>query len=254
LARGVVVDDIIGELHRLRRYAAGLRDSIAQAQASAPQRTEATDGSGAVRVVLGPDGLPESLRVEGDWQRRLDPAAFGDAVVEAFQVAAGERMAAWSSTLDDAGWRSRADRSRADPDDERQPAVTEPLPVAMRDAMADARPRALDALAEDMMRALDGVQETVGATPLIVTGSGASDSGRLVVTLSRAGLVSCTAQARWVSRQSGPTLTAALNHALSAARADLGTAAEAPNPVGQLDHLFAEVLAILTDPQHLTSS
>jgi hypothetical protein len=126
----VVTDDIVGQLRGLQRYAAGLRDSIAQAQAHAPGHAEATDRSGAVRVVLGPDGLPKSVRVEPDWQRRLDPAVFGDAVVEAFQAAAGERMAAWSQTLHDNGWRSHADRIHEDADDQ-EPGAVDPLPPAM---------------------------------------------------------------------------------------------------------------------------
>jgi DNA-binding protein YbaB len=249
-----VADDIIGELHELRRYAAGLRDSIAQAQATAPQRAEATDGSGTVRVVLGSDGLPESIHVDADWRRRLDAAVFGDAVVEAFQAAVGERLAAWSRSLDGEGLRSRAERLRADSDDQRPIEATDPLPPAMRDAVAGARPRALDVLAEDMMRALDSVGELATASPLVVTGSGSSGSGHLAVTLSKAGLVSCTAQARWVSQQSGSVLTTALGEALAEARADLAAAVEAPDPAHQLDQLFAEALAILTDPQRLAGS
>jgi hypothetical protein len=55
-----VADDIVGQLRVLQQYATGLQNVMAQAQASASKRVEATDGGGAVRVVLGPDGLPAS--------------------------------------------------------------------------------------------------------------------------------------------------------------------------------------------------
>ncbi|GAA1809209.1 hypothetical protein HC028_26015 [Planosporangium flavigriseum] len=243
-----MADDIIDQLHELRRYAAGLRDSIVRAQSNAPQRAEGRDSSGAIRAELGPDGVPESVFVDADWSRRLDAARFGAAVVEACQAAARERMAQWSRALDGQDWRSRADGLRGD---EPRP-DTDPLPAGVRDAVSEVRTRPIDELAEDMMRAFDGVGELAAASPLLVTGAGASGSGRLVVTLSKAGLVSCSAEARWVSQQSGSMLTTALSEALAAARGDLARAAGAPNPAAQLDQLFAEALAILADQQRPT--
>ena len=97
--------DLIRELQQIQRYAAGLHDLLAKAKAQAPRQAEGTDRSGAVRVVLGPDGFPETIRVDGGWQRRLSAAAFGGAVGEAFSAATGDRLAAWTTTLRQQGGR-----------------------------------------------------------------------------------------------------------------------------------------------------
>ena len=68
-----MAEDLIRELVRLQRYASQLHALIAEAQAQAPRSARGTDSSGAVHVLLGPDGLPESIRVDPDWRQRLDP-------------------------------------------------------------------------------------------------------------------------------------------------------------------------------------
>jgi hypothetical protein len=140
---------------------------------------------------------------------------------------------------------------------------TDPLPARLRGQVAEARPRPIDALAEDMMAAFDRVDQIAAASPLARTVTGRDASARLAVTLSAAGLASCTAPKAWVGQQTGSTLTSALGQALSAARDALAGTAGDPDPagqpgqpdeLGQLDQVFAEALAILTNPERLTGS
>jgi hypothetical protein len=249
-----VTADVLGTLQQFQRYAAGMQNLLAQAQAGMPERAEARDRSGAVRAVLGRDGLPESIVVEADWQQRLAADGFGAAVVEACQAAAGDRMAAWSRALHAEGLQARADRLRDEPAVHSPPAPVDPLPPGLRRQADQARPRALEYLVEDVLQAADRVEEFAAASPLFATGTGADASGRLVVTVSQAGLVSCEAEPRWVGQQRGTALTSALREAIGRARADLARASQSPDPAGGLDQLFAEALAILNDPQRLAQS
>jgi len=194
------------------------------------------------------------LRVEPDWRRHLDAERFADAVVEAFQVAAGERMAAWSQTLHQevGGWKAGAVDGQVD-----QPAqspAADQLPESIARALDNPQPRALYLLADDAIGALGRVEEIAAASPLALTGTGSSGAGRLTVTVSKVGLVSCTAQPRWVAQQSGSALTAALTDAQAAARADLDRAAQAPAPAAHLDQLLADAVALVSDPQRLADS
>ncbi len=95
------MDDLARQFAQMQGYAAALHSLIIDAQAQAPQHAEGADRSRAVRVVLGPDGLPATFRVESDWKRRIEPTAFGAAVLEAFQAAVSDRLSAWTRTLED---------------------------------------------------------------------------------------------------------------------------------------------------------
>jgi hypothetical protein len=282
-----MTEDIVGQLQQFQQYAAGLHGLLEQAQASAPPVAEGTDRSGAVRAMLGPDGLPEWIRVEADWQHRLAPQAFGQAVAEACQVAGSARLAAWSAALQDQGLRSAADRLQVD--DEAplpteplpteplpaEPLPAEPLPSEWRRRIEEVRPRPLAELTEDVLRALDGVGELAAApAPVAASGTGSDDSGRVSVTVSEAGLISCAANVRWASAQTGSALTTALAQALGAADTDLARAitaanstaansaaanstaadATAPNSADNLDQLLAEALAMLSNPERLADS
>lgn len=244
--------DLIRELQQIQRYAAGLHDLLAQAQTQAPRQAEGTDRTGAVRVVLGPDGFPETIRVDSGWERRLAPEAFGGAVGEAFSAAMGERLAEWTDTLRRQGWQSNVDRLQEDASRPSAGAV----PPALRRPAAAGRPRPLVDLAEDMIRAFDTADRLSAPAPQ-ATGTGSVASGRLTVTLAANGALSCEAEPQWVSRQSPAALMSALNEALHAARADLDRqAAHAPDPqpaTTRLDGLFGEAFALLSDPRRLNS-
>jgi hypothetical protein len=223
------------------------------AQSSSPQRAEGRDSTGAVRTVLGPDGLPETIRLEPDWQRVLDPACVGDAVVEAARVAANQRLAAWTRALDDRGWTARADRLRADLEDEPESAAAPAadLPGGIREA----RPRAMELLAEDVLAELDKANQFPGLPAMAATGTGSDRSRRVTIVVSKAGLTSCAVDPRWAVQQSGSGLSSGLAEALAAARTDLARAAQhAPNPMAQLDRLLGEALALLADPRRLADS
>ncbi|MGX7827345.1 hypothetical protein ACTG9Q_19885 [Actinokineospora sp. 24-640] len=235
--------DVMAELARLRHYASGLRTMLADAQSEAPSRAEGADRSGKVRATVGADGLPESFRVEAGWHRALEPSKFGAAVVEAAQAAAGERLAVWTRTLRQRGWQKKVDQLRGD--DPVTPVVGVVPPAFRREQP----PRPLGVLAEEVMNALDGV---VGMpAPVPATGTGSVASGKLVVLMSKTGLVSCDADPEWVAQQSATQLTNHLGDALRAAREAMPAANPGPAGNSPLDSLFAEIMAVMGDPDRL---
>jgi hypothetical protein len=262
--------DLIRELQRIQRYATGLGDLLAHAQAQAPRRAEGTDRSGGVRVVLGPDGFPETIRVESGWERRLAPEAFGGAVGEAFSAAMGERLAEWTDTLRREGWQSEVDRLKSGSPGGSGGGSSSPswsgspggsggaggnglgpsgdgIPPALRRRPEPKRP--IGDVAEDMIRAFDTV-DAMARPPAAASGTGSAAGGRLTVTLAGNGALSCTAEPQWVSRQSPAALMSALNEALHEARADLERqpAAAPPPATTRLDGLLDEALAALANP------
>jgi hypothetical protein len=240
-----MVEDILRELAQLQRYASSLQQLMTAAQAKAPEQADGADSSGAVRVLLGSDGLPRSVRVQPDWRQRLDPRNVGSAVQEAFQAATGQRMAVWTAALDDDGWREKVDRLRDDPGDA-------PPPALRRDTQ-QAPPRAMDVVVEDALDAMDHAERFANPPAFSARGTGSAASSQVTVTLSPAGLVSCVVDASWAGQQTAGDLANALTAALAAARADLAHAAAGPDPAARLDGLFTEALGILTDPRRLTT-
>lgn len=238
---------LIREFQQIQRYASRLSELLAQAKEQAPRRAEGTDRSGMVRVMLGPDGLPETIKVENGWKGQLAPDAFGAAVGEAFSAATGNRLTAWTVALREQGWPARVDRLRTGLDSSGpEPA---PVPPAVQRAMP---PRPLDAIAEDVIKAFDTVHR-FAAPPAPVSGSGSAASGRLSLTLSASGGLSCTADPKWVSRQSAAALRTALSVGLRAARAELARAnlaraADDASGTARLDGLLNEAFAVLMNP------
>lgn len=250
-----MTDELMRELAQIQQYAAGLQGLLATAQAEAPRSSEGTDGTGTVRVFLGPDGLPNSFRIESGWNRKIPADGFGGAVLEACQAAMGERLAVWTRTLEDQGWQAQADRLRVDLDEQPSTSGAGEVPSVFRHPVEDVTPRPIDQVAEDMIKAFDHVGDLAAPPAQATGGSGASRSGKLVLTLSKAGLVSCTADPEWVSGQTAATLMNALGEALDAARADLANSTVgAAAPSGSLDRLFAEALALLRDPRRVVDS
>jgi len=230
-----MTDELIRDLARIQNYAAGLRGLIDAAQASAPARSRGTDSSGVVSVVIGADGLPRSFRVSQGWPGRLPPESLDKAVAEASQAAMHERLATWSKTLEKHGWQEQADDLRAHP-------PTQPV----EEPQSATNPRSVDAVTEDIIRAFDQVKDIAAARQQTATGTGSDSSGKLTLTLSGTGLVSCEVDARWASTRTATMLMRALGDALAAARADLARPRE-PAATPDLGALFAEALALLKE-------
>ncbi|MFF5180444.1 hypothetical protein ACFY2Q_20655 [Micromonospora sp. NPDC000316] len=246
-----MTDDILRSFQQLRSYALDLQGILTDAQASAPEQVVATDATGTVQVVLGADGSTESIAVATGWRRRLAAEQLTAAVLEACEAAAVERMAAVSEALPDAGADPGADRPFAEPG---PVAPADPLPADMREQVDRAQPRPLDELVEDVLRAADNIDEYAALSPIAVTGTGTDASRQIVVTVSRAGLLSCEAEPYWLDTQGGADLTAALTEAVAAARADLADATRQAAGTSELDQLFVETLATLNELQRSAQS
>lgn len=245
-------DEIMAQFAQIQRYAVGLQGLLAEAQAMAPGRSQGVDRSGAVRVTIGPDGLPSSFRVAPDWQTKLEADTFGSAVLEACQAAIGDRLAAWTSALADDGWQDKVESLKGGPTDPAPPGQ-EParIPPALREAVEEIRPRPADQLAEEVLGAWDNI-ELLG--PSSASGSGSAARGKLAVTINSTGLTSCTADPKWVSAQTAAILMNELGAALAAARADLQAQTQRPEPAIGMDRLIAETLSLLKDPRRLADS
>lgn len=245
-----MTDEILYGLRQVQQYALNLRRLMSGMWDNLPERIEGSDRQGAVRVLLGTDGRPDAVQVVTDWQRRQTPESVGSAVVEAYEAAASVRMEAWARVLEQSDWRAQAERLR-------HSAVHEPAGAVSETVERDLRytiPRPLGEVAEDMIVALDSVDRIAAESSEPVKGSGSNSSRNVVITVTKNALVSCQVDPRWASRQSSTGLGQALNEALSEARADLAraaSAAEAGSRYRQLDSLFDEALAILSDPRRL---
>ena len=252
-----MTENLTTELSRLQRYASALHGLLQQAQAWSPDSAQGTDGSGAVRMTVGADGLPVSICVASDWNRRIRPDAFAAAVMGASQAAQGEWMASWISALEREGWQAKAGRLRAGLDGPAGASV--PPPPAYRPDPAGVRPRPLDVLAEDALAAFGAVEKLPPPSLAAVQGTGRSAEGRFVIVLSRGGIVSCSADPAWVPEQTPDMLANAFAEALAAARGALAEAADAASQraartADQLTGLFTEAVALLTEPRRLTES
>jgi hypothetical protein len=243
------MEDILGDLRRLEQYAAGLQELMGEFQRAAPARSEGADRSGMVRAVLGPDGLPEAIRVSAQWRDRLAAESFGGAVVGACEAAAQDRGEAWSQTLQRAGWQQRLDRLGTEPNGAAAAGLGQ-VPAAFQRAGRDIKPRPLNELAEAVISALDALSAPA-AQPQTEPprGTGANLQHTLAVTLTLGGQVTCEADPRWVSHQTGAQLSGALSAALAAARGSLASASQASRaavPPGA-QQLMDETLAALDD-------
>ena len=88
------------KLERLRQYAAELQNLIVEAEAGVPDRIEAADRTGTIRMTVGRDSLPETISVAGDWRRELDPGDVAAAVFGAYVACMERRSAAWTRVME----------------------------------------------------------------------------------------------------------------------------------------------------------
>jgi len=252
-----MTENLMTELSRLQRYASALHGLLQEAQAWSPDRAQGTDGSGAVSMTVGADGLPVSVCVSSDWNRRICPDAFATAVVEASRAAQGEWIASWIGALEREGWQAKADRLHASLDG---PAgASGPPPPAFRPDLAGVRPRPLSVLAEDALKEFGAVEKLPPPSAAAVQATGRPAGGRFVLVLSRGGIVSCSADPGWVSQQTPDMLANAFAEALATAREALAESPDAASQraagtAGQLTGLFTEAIALLSEPRRLTGS
>ncbi|MFF7634486.1 hypothetical protein ACFZB9_15225 [Kitasatospora sp. NPDC008050] len=244
------MSDILRDLQQMNTFLGELTGALAQARDVLPSRSEGTDRSGTVTVVLGPDDLPRSIDVASNWQQRLSAAELGGAVVEAGQAASVARLSVWQEREGQALWDAVPDQL-PHPD---APSPAEPAPVDLTLLLGDlsqVEPRPLDVLVEDTLTALD--QAGTPASP--VQGRGADQNGRLTLVLSPAGLAACDADERWLAAQSSGELNRALAQALSHAHSDLAAAVQrSKGQASGSDALLREALALLMDPRRLADS
>lgn len=244
------------ELERLRQYATELHNLIAEAGSVAPERAEATDRSRAIRMAIGPDGLPETVRVAADWQRRIDPGAVGAAVLEAYGACVQRRSEEWAQVLEHLGFADRirmVDELQAETNTPIPPPPNE-LPAAFLPDTRNIRPRPTDLIAEDVLSAADTAIAAVARARQSprVSGSGTTRRREVTITLSPGGLVSCEVDRDWAARQTGVRLTEALRGALASARENLaaGQHAWTGDTTSRLTDLLMEIFAAtFNDPK-----
>jgi hypothetical protein len=232
-------EDFLGKLRRVQQEADDLRDLMAALRAHAPQGADGSDSTAQVWVSIGADGLPTAIRVESAWRGRLGPESVGQAVLDAFTAAVASCMRAWDEALDAMSWRSRiaglevqAEPSR-DGDGQGMSSPMARVFEPVRDAAE---------VAEDALRAAGRLRKQATGEPPV--GVGTDPSGKVSVTLSRAGLQACSVQTAWASRQDGRTLTTALTTALRKARTELDAQVKQRNP-DSFSRLVGEALGAL---------
>jgi hypothetical protein len=242
--------DIWWDLERLGQRAVGLQELLTDAQDRRPERAEAADRTGAIRVRLGPDGLPRSFAVSTQWRQLLGSRSFGAAATEACQEARRAWQAAWSRALASARGRADAAQPTARPD------ASAWRPDASAAPRATGHTRQLEVLAEDLLGAFDDILALAGQAggrPTTVAGTGTNRSKTVAMSLSRQAVLSIDVDGNWVTDQPASLLTEALNQALAAAREDLATAegaaaSSAADARARLDAMVAGALAAMQDP------
>ncbi|MEU4303465.1 hypothetical protein [Kitasatospora aureofaciens] len=242
------MNDPLRDLQQMSAFLGELTDALAVTRDILPQRSEGTDRTGSVTVVLDPDDLPLSIVVAAGWQQRLSPDALGGAAVEAGQAAAVNRLSVWQQDAGQAAWEAVPDRlPDHDAAADTATATTPDLTLLVGD-VSQVSPRPLEVLAEDVLTALD----RAGAPSVPVQGRGCDEAGRVSVVLSRGGLISCEPDQRWAAAAGIAALNHALAAALSKARTDLAAAVRsAKEEAAGTDRMLREALALLVDPSKL---
>jgi hypothetical protein len=210
-----------------RDYAAALQRAAAEQESQLPQRVEGVDPSRALRVVIGPDGLPDSVEVDFDWKRNLRPEKIAQAVQSAYQDAIKQRLRAWVGAMGAV--------TLPDP-----PPAGAPVSALARPG-PQTPPRRLEEIEADIERlAAEPVADPDAPPP---SGSGATAHGKLTLTIA-ADHLACAVDHFWAADQTGEELTAAFATALAAARAAYAEAA-GRSPLGLAQQLLNEVIAAM---------
>jgi DNA-binding protein YbaB len=223
--------DMLARLQQLQAKVTQFGELATQLAQAVPKQAEGCDASGWVRVVLGGDGLPTAISVRDGWDRRIEAAGLGAAVMDANADAIRQGMKAFSDHLDDNRWWTKRAHAEEDGPDPSAGPVARPPAGTERDP---------GELTEDVLKALHTVQQPAETAPGAVEGS---DPQRYVtVALGPGGLARCTIDPGWAARRDSNAITAALTQALRAAR----HAIPAPTaPSADLDGLLGDALATL---------
>ena len=249
------MDESLRDMRQLLRYGETLQEAVTESLRLAPQHSEGGDPTGSVRTVLGPDGLPETIRVSPYWNQKLGPEEFAAAVDAACLTAVQTRGAEWAETMRKSGWQQRLDRLDTDATTA-APADPNPVPPAYRRANGNP-PRPMTELAEEAISLIDAGlhQVSEAGPPRTPRGTGTSRGGTLELSVTSAGQVTCRADPRWVAQQSGAQLSMALASVLATARERLAAAgaAAASDPAAKIrsaaETLQREILAAMNDLQ-----
>ncbi|KUL27783.1 YbaB/EbfC family nucleoid-associated protein [Actinoplanes awajinensis] len=218
------------ELQQRATHLGQLASGLANAT---PQRSEGSDATGRVIVVLAHDGLPVELRVRDGWQHRLEPEQLGSAVMEAHHDAVRQATRAFAERLDDGDWWRQRDADEPFPGEPIPPdAARPPLPGRAHNDVE---------YGEHILKALQNAQRQVDEHPRSL--QGADDGRHVVVRLGAGGLTSCEIEPRWARDRSSATITTALAAALE--RAKRTAAAPGDEHRGDLDALLSDALATL---------
>ncbi|HEY7224482.1 MAG TPA: hypothetical protein VH561_12965 [Micromonosporaceae bacterium] len=163
-----------------------------------------TDAAGAVTVVVGADGMAESIRVHPNWRGLVGSAGFAAAVTEAGRAAVhaqpdppAAHTRPWDG-LDDP-------RNRSSLRPQSSPARRVAFPAS-------------SARAEDIWLAVHAAERLVNCFESSVD-VGHARLGRLTLRLDASGAVVCEADAEWVGQQGTDGLASALASALASLRA-----------------------------------
>jgi DNA-binding protein YbaB len=222
--------DMMRQLQQFQRQAEQLGQLARDLAAATPRRSDGTDATGGVRIVLGPDEFPVEIQIRDGWQQRLEPDRLGAAVLEANTDAVQRAMRAWTEQLDDSGWWRR----RADVDGTAASGDGVPdLPYGQRRESAD--------LAEDVLASLQAVQRQP-VVPAIPDES-VDDGRHVAVQVGPGGLTGCTIDPGWAARSNSSSINAALSSALQRAAAKHSAT---PRPNGKIDATLGDALATLT--------
>lgn len=245
--------DIFQELQQFQEHMNKMQQLMSEVRDHMPQSADGEDAQGAVSVRLIAGGIPESIKVASDWQRRQPPENLGAAVVEAYGSALSEWMERWSGGLARADWEARAHETGGTLG---RPAAAGTASVPPETFERDVRyvvPRPLEEVAEDVLTAFDVVERQDPEAAEQPEVKGDSAARRVVITLGSQGLASCEVDPEWAARQSVVRLNQALADALADARAKLSSAESSrPDAVAELNlgGLLDEAMAIMKNPRH----
>lgn len=243
------------DLEQFQSYSAELQGMLSGLQGSRPERAEASDAQGAVRVRVDGDGLPQDITAASDWERRCKAGGLGAAVVEAAHNARSELMDTWSQNLPSGPWGTSpgmgnmgaAPASRAE-------AQGTPVPEERDTRYVFSRP--LDQLVEDAISSLSAAGNFETSLDQEARASGSDPAGRVTISLTPASLASCDVDASWAAKASVIQINRALGEALADARSALARSSVSERAAGegrQLDGLIDEAMAVLRDPRRLNN-
>ncbi|PBC83040.1 MULTISPECIES: ATP-binding protein [unclassified Streptomyces] len=243
------------ELEKFQSYTAELQGMLSGLQGSRPERAEASDAQGAVRVRVDGGGIPQEITAAADWGKRCKSGGLGMAVVEAARSAHSALMDTWSQNLPHGPWSTSPGRGNVGGD----PASRTETPGTSAPEERDTRyviSRPLDQLVEDAISSLSAAGNFDTALGQEAPASGSDPAGRVTITLTPASLTSCDVEPSWAANASVIQINRALGEALADARSALALSSVSEQAEGEgrkLDGLIDEAMAALRDPRRLNN-